>query len=123
MKTMNLFVSLDNFNNQAEYDTYRVLPIEDTAKDDSCMSDVLVLAVGYSKIVIMALTDDKKGARKTVLDRKVKTGPDYWSARSVAVNGKALTMHGPDFKPFTVVPVDTEDGFEIIYRMEDTKND
>ena len=116
MKTMNLFVSLNNFNNQAEYEAYNAVPVLDTAEDDFCMSNVLVLTVGYSKVVIMTLDNDEAKARKTVLDRKVKTGPAHWSARSIAVNGKALVMHGPEFVPFTVVPVDNEDGFEIVYR-------
>ena len=116
MKTMDLFVSLNNFNNQAEYEAYNAVPVLDTAEDDFCMSNVLVLTVGYSKVVIMTLDNDEAKARKTVLDRKVKTGPAHWSARSIAVNGKALVMHGPEFVPFTVVPVDNEDGFEIVYR-------
>lgn len=116
MKTMDLFVSLNNFNNQAEYEAYNAVPVLDTAEDDFCMSNVLVLTVGYSKVVIMTLDNDEAKARKTVLDRKIKTGPAHWSARSIAVNGKALVMHGPEFVPFTVVPVDNEDGFEIVYR-------
>ena len=116
MKTMGLFVSLNNFNNQAEYEAYNAVPVLDTAEDDFCMSNVLVLTVGYSKVVIMTLDNDEAKARKTVLDRKIKTGPAHWSARSIAVNGKALVMHGPEFVPFTVVPVDNEDGFEIVYR-------
>ena len=116
MKTMDLFVSLNNFNNQAEYEAYNAVPVLDTAEDDFCMSNVLVLTVGYSKVVIMTLDNDEAKARKTVLDRKIKTGPVHWSARSIAVNGKALVMHGPEFVPFTVVPVDNEDGFEIVYR-------
>lgn len=118
MKTMDLFVSLNNFNNQAEYEAYNAVPVLDTAEDDFCMSNVLVLTVGYSKVVIMTLDNDEAKARKTVLDRKIKTGPAHWSARSIAVNGKALVMHGPEFVPFTVVPVDNEDGFEIVYRKE-----
>ena len=121
MKTMDLFVSLNNFNNQAEYEAYNAVPVFDTAEDDFCMSNVLVLTVGYSKVVIMTLDNDEAKARKTVLDRKIKTGPAYWSARSIAVNGKALVMHGPEFVPFTVVPVDNEDGFEIVYRKEDAE--
>ena len=116
MKTMDLFVSLNNFNNQAEYEAYNAVPVLDTAEDDFCMSNVLVLTVGYSKVVIMTLDNDEAKARKTVLDRKIKTGTAHWSARSIAVNGKALVMHGPEFVPFTVVPVDNEDGFEIVYR-------
>ena len=116
MKTMDLFVSLNNFNNQAEYEAYNAVPVLDTAEDDFRMSNVLVLTVGYSKVVIMTLDNDEAKARKTVLDRKIKTGPAHWSARSIAVNGKALVMHGPEFVPFTVVPVDNEDGFEIVYR-------
>ena len=116
MKTMDLFVSLNNFNNQAEYEAYNAAPVLDTAEDDFCMSNVLVLTVGYSKVVIMTLDNDEAKARKTVLDRKIKTGAAHWSARSIAVNGKALVMHGPEFVPFTVVPVDNEDGFEIVYR-------
>ena len=116
MKTMDLFVSLNNFNNQAEYEVYNAVPVLDTAEDDFCMSNVLVLTVGYSKVVIMTLDNDEAKVRKTVLDRKIKTGPAHWSARSIAVNGKALVMHGPEFVPFTVVPVDNEDGFEIVYR-------
>ena len=116
MKTMDLFVSLNNFNNQAEYEAYNAVPVLDTAEDDFCMSNVLFLTVGYSKVVIMTLDNDEAKARKTVLDRKIKTGPAHWSARSIAVNGKALVMHGPEFVPFTVVPVDNEDGFEIVYR-------
>lgn len=116
MKTMDLFVSLNNFNNQAEYEAYNAVPVLDTAEDDFCMSNVLVLTVGYSKVVIMTLDNDEAKARKTVLDRKIKTGSAHWSARSIAVNGKALVMHGPEFVPFTVVPVDNEDGFEIVYR-------
>lgn len=120
MKTMDLFVSLNNFNNQAEYEAYNALPAEETAEDDFCMSNVAVLVVGYSKVVIMTLDNDELGiSRKTVLDRKIKTGPAHWSARSIAVNGKALVMHGPEFVPFTVVPVDNEDGFEIVYRKEE----
>lgn len=119
MKTMDLFVSLNNFNNQAEYEAYNAVPALDTAEDDFCMSNVLVLTVGYSKVVIMTLDNDEAKARKTVLDRKIKTGPAHWSARSIAVNGKALVMHGPEFVPFTVVPVDNEDGFEIVYRKEE----
>ena len=117
MKTMDLFVSLNNFNNQAEYEAYNAVPVLDTAEDDFCMPNVLVLTVGYSKVVIMTLDNDELGiSRKTVLGRKIKTGPAHWSARSIAVNGKALVMHGPEFAPFTVVPVDNEDGFEIVYR-------
>ena len=116
MKTMDLFVSLNNFNNQAEYEAYNAAPVLGTAEDDFSMSNVLVLTVGYSKVVIMTLDNDEAKARKTVLDRKIKTGPAHWSARSIAVNGKALVMHGPEFVPFTVVPVDNEDGFEIVYR-------
>ena len=116
MKTMDLFVSLNNFNNQAEYEAYNAGPVLDTAEDDFCMSNVLVLTVGYSKVVIMTLDNDEAKARKTVLDRKIKTGAAHWSARSIAVNGKALVMHGPEFVPFTVVPVDNADGFEIVYR-------
>ena len=116
MKTMDLFVSLNNFNNQAEYEAYNAVPVLDAAEDDFCMSNVLVLTVGYAKVVIMTLDNDEAKARKTVLDRKIKTGPAHWSARSIAVNGKALVMHGPEFFPFTVVPVDNEDGFEIVYR-------
>ena len=116
MKTMDLFVSLNNFNNQAEYEAYNAVPVLDTAEDDFCMSNVLVLTVGYSKVVIMTLDNDEAKARKTVFDRKIKTGAAHWSARSIAVNGKALVMHGPEFVPFTVVPVDNEDGFEIVYR-------
>ena len=119
MKTMDLFVSLNNFNNQAEYEAYNAVPVLDTAEDDFCMSNVLVLTVGYSKVVIMTLDNDEAKARKTVLDRKIKTGPAHWSARSIAVNGKALVMHGPEFVPFTVVPVDNEDGFEIVYRKRE----
>ena len=119
MKTMDLFVSLNNFNNQAEYEAYNAVPVLDTAEDDFCMSNVLVLTVGYSKVVIMTLDNDEAKARKTVLDRKIKTGHAHWSARSIAVNGKALVMHGPEFVPFTVVPVDNEDGFEIVYRKEE----
>ena len=119
MKTMDLFVSLNNFNNQAEYEAYNAVPVLDTAEDDFYMSNVLVLTVGYSKVVIMTLDNDEAKARKTVLDRKIKTGPAHWSARSIAVNGKALVMHGPEFVPFTVVPVDNEDGFEIVYRKEE----
>ena len=119
MKTMDLFVSLNNFNNQAEYEAYNAAPVLDTAEDDFCMSNVLVLTVGYSKVVIMTLDNDEAKARKTVLDRKIKTGPAHWSARSIAVNGKALVMHGPEFVPFTVAPVDNEDGFEIVYRKEE----
>lgn len=119
MKTMDLFVSLNNFNNQAEYEAYNAVPVLDTAEDDFCMSNVLVLTVGYSKVVIMTLDNDEAKARKTVLDRKIKTGPAHWSARSIAVNGKALVMRGPEFVPFTVVPVDNEDGFEIVYRKEE----
>lgn len=119
MKTMDLFVSLNNFNNQAEYEAYNAVPVLDTAEDDFCMSNVLVLTVGYSKVVIMTLDNDEAKARKTVLDRKIKTGSAHWSARSIAVNGKALVMHGPEFVPFTVVPVDNEDGFEIVYRKEE----
>ena len=119
MKTMDLFVSLNNFNNQAEYEAYNAVPVLDPAEDDFCMSNVLVLTVGYSKVVIMTLDNDEAKARKTVLDRKIKTGPAHWSARSIAVNGKALVMHGPEFVPFTVVPVDNEDGFEIVYRKEE----
>ena len=119
MKTMDLFVSLNNFNNQAEYEAYNAVPVLGTAEDDFCMSNVLVLTVGYSKVVIMTLDNDEAKARKTVLDRKIKTGPAHWSARSIAVNGKALVMHGPEFVPFTVVPVDNEDGFEIVYRKEE----
>ena len=121
MKTMDLFVSLNNFNNQAEYEAYNAVPVLDTAEDDFCMSNVLVLTVGYSKVVIMTLDNDEAKARKTVLDRKIKTGAAHWSARSIAVNGKALVMHGPEFVPFTVVPVDNEDGFEIVYRKEDAE--
>lgn len=120
MKTMDLFVSLNNFNNHAEYEAYNAVHVLDTAEDDFCMSNVLVLTVGYSKVVIMTLDNDELGiSRKTVLDRKIKTGPVHWSARSIAVNGKALVMHGPEFVPFTVVPVDNEDGFEIVYRKEE----
>ena len=119
MKTMDLFVSLNNFNNQAEYEAYNAVPVLDTAEDDFCMSNVLVLTVGYSKVVIMTLDNDEAKARKTVLDRKIKTVPAHWSARSIAVNGKALVMHGPESVPFTVVPVDNEDGFEIVYRKEE----
>ncbi len=120
MKTMDLFVSLNNFNNQAEYEEYEALPPIEKAEDDFCMSNVLVLTVGYSKVVIMTLDDDELGiSRKIVLDRKIKTGPAHWSARSIAVNGKALVMHGPEFVPFTVVPVDNADGFEIVYRKEE----
>ena len=119
MKTMDLFVSLNNFNNQAEYEAYNAAPVLDTAEDDFCVSNVLVLTVGYSKVVIMTLDNDEAKARKTVLDRKIKTGPAHCSARSIAVNGKALVMHGPEFVPFTVVPVDNEDGFEIVYRKEE----
>lgn len=119
MKTMDLFVSLNNFDNQAEYEAYNAVPVLDTAEDDFCMSNVLVLTVGYSKVVIMTLDNDEAKARKTVLDRKIKTGSAHWSARSIAVNGKALVMHGPEFVPFTVVPVDNEDGFEIVYRKEE----
>ena len=116
MKTMDLFVSLNNFNNQAEYEEYEALPPIEKAEDDFGISDVLVMTVGYSKVVIMTLDNDEAKARKTVLDRKIKTGAAHWSARSIAVNGKALVMHGPEFVPFTVVPVDNEDGFEIVYR-------
>ena len=119
MKTMDLFVSLNNFNNQAEYEAYNAVPVLDTAEDDFCMSNVLVLTVGYSKVVIMTLDNDEAKARKTVLDRKIKTGPAHWPARSIAVNGKSLVMHGPEFVPFTVVPADNEDGFEIVYRKEE----
>ena len=119
MKTMDLFVSLNNFNNQAEYEAYNAVPVLDTAEDDFCMSNVLVLTAGYSKVVIMTLDNAEAKAPKTVLDRKIKTGPPHWSARSIAVNGKALVMHGPEFVPFTVVPVDNEDGFEIVYRKEE----
>lgn len=115
MKTMDLFVSLNNFNNQAEYEAYNALPAEETAEDDFCMSNVAVLVVGYSKIVIMTIDDDGTAIRKTVLDREIKTGPARWSARSIAVNGKALVMRGPEFVPFTVVPVYNEDGFDIVY--------
>ena len=116
MKTMDLFVSLNNFNNQAEYEEYEALPPIEKAEDDFGISDVLVMTVGYSKVVIMTLDNDEAKARKTVLDRKIKTGSAHWSARSIAVNGKALVMHGPEFVPFTVVPVDNADGFEIVYR-------
>lgn len=116
MKTMDLFVSLNNFNNQAEYEEYEALPPIEKAEDDFGIFDVLVMTVGYSKVVIMTLDNDEAKARKTVLDRKIKTGSAHWSARSIAVNGKALVMHGPEFVPFTVVPVDNEDGFEIVYR-------
>ena len=119
MKTMDLFVSLNNFNNQAEYEEYEALPPIEKAEDDFGISDVLVMTVGYSKVVIMTLDNDEAKARKTVLDRKIKTGSAHWSARSIAVNGKALVMHGPEFVPFTVVPVDNEDGFEIVYRKEE----
>ena len=121
MKTMDLFVSLNNFNNQAEYEEYEALPPIEKAEDDFGISDVLVMTVGYSKVVIMTLDNDEAKARKTVLDRKIKTGSAHWSARSIAVNGKALVMHGPEFVPFTVVPVDNEDGFEIVYRKEDAE--
>jgi hypothetical protein len=116
MKTMDLFVSLNNFNNQAEYEEYEALPPIEKAEDDFGISDVLVMTVGYSKVVIMTLDNYEAKARKTVLDRKIKTGSAHWSARSIAVNGKAIVMHGPEFVPFTVVPVDNEDGFEIVYR-------
>ena len=123
MKTMDLFVSLNKFNNQTEYEAYKALPAlpaEIAAEDDLSMSNVLVLTVGYSKVVIMTLDNDELGiSRKIVLDRKIETGPAHWSARSIAVNGKALVMHGPEFVPFTVVPVDNEDGFEIVYRKEE----
>lgn len=118
MKTMDLFISLNNFNNQAEYEAYNALPAENTAEDDFCMSNVVVLTVGYSKIVIMTIDNDEAKAHKTVINRKERTGADFWAARSIAVNGKALVMHGPDFVPFTVVPVDNEDGFDIVYRKE-----
>lgn len=121
MKTMNLFVSLNNFNNQAEYDAYQALPIEDHAQEDFELTEVISLTVGYSKIVIVTRTDDENGTRKTIMDRKIKTGSNYWSARSIAVNGKAFIMHGPHFKPFTAVPA--ADGFEIAYRTEGAKND
>ena len=119
MKTMDLFVSLNNFNNQAEHEEYEALPPLEKAEDDFGISDVLVMTVGYSKVVIMTLDNDEAKARKTVLDRKIKTGAAHWSARSIAVNGKALVMHGPEFVPFTVVPVDNADGFEIVYRKEE----
>lgn len=118
MKTMDLFISRNNFNNQAEYEAYNALPAENTAEDDFCMSNVAVLVVGYSKIVIMTIDNDEAKAHKTVINRKERTGADFWAARSIAVNGKALVMHGPDFVPFTVVPVDNEDGFDIVYRKE-----
>lgn len=118
MKTLNLFVSLNKFNNQAEYEAYKALPAEDTAEDDFCMSNVLVLTVGYCKIVMMTFDNDEAKVRKIVMNRRKHVGADFWAPRSIAVNGKALVMHGPDFAPFSVVLADNEDGFEIVYRKE-----
>ena len=118
MKTLNLFVSLNTFNNQTEYEAYKALPEEDTAEDDFSMPNVLVLTVGYYKIVMMTFDNDAAKVRKIVMNRRKHIGADFWDPRSIAVNGKALVMHGPDFIPFSVVLADNEDGFEIVYRKE-----
>lgn len=115
MKSLHLFISLGNFNNQAEYDAYRALPEEDTAEDDYEINSVYMLSVGYSRIVKHWISSEDAGMQKTVTVRKERTGANY-SAYSIAVNGKALVMSGPDFVPFTVVPSDNADGFEVFYR-------
>ena len=122
MKNFHLFISLGNFNNQAEYDAYRALPEEDTADEDYEIDGVYMLSVGYSRIVEYFSSSKADGMQKRVITRKERIGADYY-AYSIAVNGKALIMSGPEFVPFTVVPSDNADGFEIMYRGEEDSND
>lgn len=116
MKTLTLFTSLGNFNTQEEYDEYQKIPVLDTAEDDMYHKGVAALLVGYSKVVI--IYSDNGNVDKCIYHRKEKTGTNHWSVLSVAVNGKALTLYGPDFAPFVVVSADNDDGFKVVYRND-----
>lgn len=120
MTTLEIFASLGNFNNDEEYQRYTALPIEDQAEDDHVFQDVSRLIVGYGHVRLMKQDATGRERCATTYPRKTTTG-NALTPISIAINGHGVVMHGPDFVPFTAVPADNENGFEIKYRTENAK--
>lgn len=120
MRNLEIYASLGNFNNDEEYQQYIAMPIEDQADDDHLFTDVSRLVVGYGRVRVMV--EDAAGHERCAATyaRKPLTG-NVHTPVSIAINGHGVVMHGPDFVPFTAVPANNENGFEIKYRTENAK--
>lgn len=118
---MKAAISYGTFNNQEEYERYNSLPLQEQAEEDFGI-DIETLEVGYRKIVFHC-TD----GHKMVMNRVRGYNPctkEKWYV-SIAIDEcfdgdwdhfTALTMGGPEFRPFIVSADDENKVCAIVTR-------